>query len=240
MTDALTAADPSPLARAVALAREAMRQGASRSLAARIATIDPGDPEQIADAVADEDDTQLALVILAETLRLSTREEGVVPWLAEWTAADGVATWPAGADHQADEDDLAGDIDPDDWRSDDDTETDWVDISWWLPVVRWDGVADTVGYDRTFTIEPEVPGDDCDHEWCSPHEVVGGCESNPGVWGSGAGVRITEVCRHCGMYRITETHGQSHHDGQYRGERVSYREADENSLSWIGDEEQAE
>jgi hypothetical protein len=240
MTDAVTAtSNPSPIARAVALAREAMSQGATRSLAARIATIDPSDPGQIADAAADAADTQLALVILADTHGLATREEGVVPWLAEWTAMDGVSDWPAGADYQADEDDLAADIDPDAWRSDDDTETEWIDVRWWLPVVRWDGVVDTVDYDRTFAIDPEVPGD-CEHEWCSPHSVVGGCEENPGVWGSGAGVEITEICRYCGMYRITETHAQSRHDGQYRGVRVSYRQADEDSLAWIGDEDEEE
>lgn len=241
MTDAVTAADPSPITRALALAREAMRQGATRSLAARIATIDPSDPEQIADAVADEEDTQLALVILAATHGLATREEGVVPWLAEWTASDGCSQWPAGADYQADEDDLADDIDPDAWRSADDTETEWIDVRWWLPCVRWDGVVGTVHYDRTFAIEPEVPGD-CEHEWCSPHSVVGGCEQNPGVWAAvgGPGVEITEVCRHCGMYRVTETDAQSHHDGQYRGVRVSYRQADEDSLAWIGDEDEEE
>jgi hypothetical protein len=240
MTDAVTAADPSPITRALALAREAMRQGATRSLAARIATIDPSDPRQIADAVAGpEDDTDLSLEILAATHGLATREEGVVPWFAEWTASDGCTQWPAGADYQADEGDLADDIDPDAWRCDDDMETEWIDVRWWLPVVRWDGVVDTVDYDRTFAIDPEVPGD-CEHEWCSPHSVVGGCEENPGVRGRGAGVEITEVCQHCGMYRVTETDAQSRHDGRYRGERVSYRQADEDSLAWIGDEDEEE
>jgi len=242
MTDAPIAADPSPITRAVALAREAMRQGATRSLAARIATIDPSDPRQIADAVSGpEDDTDLSLEILAATHGLATREEGVVPWLAEWTASDGCSQWPAGADYQADEDDLADDIDPDAWRSDDDMETEWIDVHWWLPIVRWDGSVGEVIYDRTFQLDPEAPGD-CEHEWARPHSVVGGCEENPGVWAhvGGPGVEITEVCSHCGIYRITASCAQSRHDGQYRGERVSYREADEDSLAWIGDEEEGE
>jgi hypothetical protein len=42
-----------------------------------------------------------------------------------------------------------------------------------------------------------------DHDWQAPHELVGGCESNPGVhvWG-GDGV-AEEVCMNCGCARLT-------------------------------------
>jgi len=73
--------------------------------------------------------------------------------------------------------------------------------------------------------------DDGEHDWCSPHEVVGGIAENPGVWGNGGGVIITEVCRHCGTYRTTDTWATGH-DGRPTT-TVTYHEADDASLAWI-------
>jgi hypothetical protein len=83
-------------------------------------------------------------------------------------------------------------------------------------------------------VDPEEP--DCsaaDHDWCSPIEVVGGIDSNPGVWGHGGGVKITEVCRHCGGYRITDTWAQRQDTGEQGLESVEYHEADDASLAWV-------
>lgn len=83
-------------------------------------------------------------------------------------------------------------------------------------------------------IEPEAPDCDADeHDWASPIEVVGGIQENPGVMGNGGGVVITEVCRHCGCYRITNTWAQDMSDGTQGLESVEYREADEASLAWV-------
>lgn len=58
--------------------------------------------------------------------------------------------------------------------------------------------------------EPDCEySDDGEHDWQSPHELVGGCEENPGVWGMG-GVRIqtVEVCSHCGITCVDESDDQ--------------------------------
>jgi hypothetical protein len=64
-------------------------------------------------------------------------------------------------------------------------------------------------------IEPDVPA--CSstdgHAWHSPLEIVGGCRENPGVFGSGGGVRVVEVCRHCGVLREYDTWATDRSDG---------------------------
>jgi len=76
-----------------------------------------------------------------------------------------------------------------------------------------------------------------DHDWCSPLEVVGGCKSNPGVHGHGGGVVITEVCSHCGCYRVTDTWAQRPDTGQQGLTSVEYRDADDASTAWVGGDE---
>ena len=81
------------------------------------------------------------------------------------------------------------------------------------------------------------------HAWVSPHAVVGGLKENPGVFGHGGGVRITEVCRHCGVYRITDTWYQDINTGiVWPGDVITYKDPDDVSLEWIGsdDEEDSE
>jgi hypothetical protein len=73
-------------------------------------------------------------------------------------------------------------------------------------------------------LQPEEPAcvDGRDHDWDSPHELVGGCESNPGVWGHGGGVIITEACTRCGCKRTTDTWAQDRETGEQGLESVSY------------------
>ena len=52
--------------------------------------------------------------------------------------------------------------------------------------------------------EPECTHAD-GHSWHRPHEIVGGIEENPGVFGSGGGILTRDVCRHCGLIRETDT-----------------------------------
>jgi len=89
----------------------------------------------------------------------------------------------------------------------------------------------------------DPPEPDCasghDHDWCAPHEVVGGCESNPGVQGHGGGVVITDVCSHCGCYRVTDTWAQRPDTGQQGLTSVEYRDADDASAAWVGAESEA-
>lgn len=76
------------------------------------------------------------------------------------------------------------------------------------------------------TLHEEEPdcADDEVHDWRSPHSLVGGLEENPGVHGHGGGVIITEVCRHCGCKRVTDTWAQNRDTGEQGLESVEYEE----------------
>ena len=77
-----------------------------------------------------------------------------------------------------------------------------------------------------------------EHDWCSPHAVVGGIDSNPGVWSTGGTTIVTlTVCRHCGHYRRDVHHGRQRNPGEC--DTVEYHDPDEPSLAWVeagGDE----
>lgn len=98
-------------------------------------------------------------------------------------------------------------VDSGDWG--DESSTDWVDVHAWR---RWTLGSVVIDEDsETFTIEIEPKEPACsgdEHDWCSPHSVVGGIEENPGVWANGGGVIINEVCRHCGCLKTTDTWAQ--------------------------------
>jgi len=122
----------------------------------------------------------------------------------------------------------------------DGTETVWISVWVWRTGYVLDpdtGEVEAIRIDQekcSVTLEPEEP--ECsadDHDWQSPHSVVGGIEKNPGVWGKGGGVVITEVCRHCGAYRVTDTWAQDMSTGEQGLTSVEYREPDESSLEWI-------
>ena len=83
--------------------------------------------------------------------------------------------------------------------------------------------------------EPECQDEEW-HDWQSPHDILGGLEENPGVWGHGGGVTITEVCAHCGAYRITDTWAQDPVDGEQGLRSVEYRVADDVSLEWANNQ----
>jgi len=76
---------------------------------------------------------------------------------------------------------------------------------------------------RTIRIDPRAPK--CcggEHDWRSPHAIVGGLKENPGVHGHGGGVIITEVCMHCGCERVTDTWAQDRATGRQGLESVAY------------------
>lgn len=76
------------------------------------------------------------------------------------------------------------------------------------------------------TLDEDEPTCEAGHEhaWCSPHALVGGLEENPGVHGNGGGVIITEVCRHCGCKRTTDTWAQNPETGEQGLRSVEYEE----------------
>lgn len=86
--------------------------------------------------------------------------------------------------------------------------------------------------------EPKAPNcaDGQEHDWQSPHEIVGGIKDNPGVWSAG-GTRTTyrDVCAHCGQYRVTRRTGSQRNPGELP-ETVTYEDADERSLKWVSEQ----
>ena len=78
---------------------------------------------------------------------------------------------------------------------------------------------------RSITLEAVEP--DCaesEHDWQRPLSLVGGLKENPGVHGKGGGVVIHEICRHCGMTKITDTWAQHPGNGSQGHTMVEYEE----------------
>jgi hypothetical protein len=84
------------------------------------------------------------------------------------------------------------------------------------------------------SVDPDEPEcvDGEEHDWQSPHSVLGGLKENPGVWGSGGGVIIKTVCRHCGRYCVNNTWAQDPEDGEQGLESARYEDADDASEAW--------
>lgn len=97
----------------------------------------------------------------------------------------------------------------------------WEDVTIWT--VDEDGERDEHVDTVTVQIDPEefVCSED-EHDWQSPHSIVGGIKENPGVWGNGGGVIITECCMHCGCARVTDTWAQRRDTGEQGLTSVSY------------------
>lgn len=107
----------------------------------------------------------------------------------------------------------------------------------WAEGGEWDTSGGTIWVDvsvesedgdelrETVAIHPAEP--DCDgsgHDWQSPHEIVGGIESNPGVWGHGGGVVVHECCVRCGCRRTTDTCATRPDTGEQGLTSISYNE----------------
>lgn len=164
-----------------------------------------------------------------------------VVMLPGWSADDGNARveYP---DAETGEQAAQDYVDEGDWGQS--NETSWVSVSAWRTgYVLSDAEAEEVLclqidlMRHTTEIAPDEPQceDGREHDWRSPYDVVGGIEENPGVYGHGGGVIITEVCTHCGAYRVTDTWAQDMATGEQGLTSVEYREADELSLEWIRD-----
>lgn len=96
------------------------------------------------------------------------------------------------------------------------TKTFWVDTY----VIPKEG--DTVLV--TTAIQPNEPK--CSkkkHKWEAPYEKVGGLKENPGVFGSGGGIIIKEVCKHCDCRKETNTWAQRSDTGEQGLTSVSYQ-----------------
>lgn len=97
--------------------------------------------------------------------------------------------------------------------------------TYWVDCYVEDLARDTL---ETVTVQFDPPEPDCSdelgHDWCDDHAIVGGCKSNPGVWGHGGGVILVEACRHCGCGKTTDTWAQRHDTGEQGLTSVSYEE----------------
>lgn len=177
---------------------------------------------------------------IADDLRLDVTTDGETVILDGWIADDGncEVEFPyADSGREAAEEYVSDG----DWG--DDSSTSWVDVHAWRIGLQLgdDGEVEEIRVDEethTIAINPREPAcaDGHEHDWRSPHSVVGGIKDNPGVWGKGGGVVITEVCRHCGRYRDTDTWAQNPQTGEQGLCSVEYRDADEGSLVWVATE----
>lgn len=82
--------------------------------------------------------------------------------------------------------------------------------------------------------EPECPATtDGKHRWGSPHELVGGIESNPGLWaGNGCSIVSVDVCLCCGLGRRSGSASQgveTEHDHDW----IRYDAADAVSIKQL-------
>lgn len=97
---------------------------------------------------------------------------------------------------------------------------------------------DEFGKDHFFmaTVEPEEP--DCssdEHMWDTPYYILGGLKENPGIQGHGGGATGTEICRHCGTYKIWDSWAQDPETGKQGLHSIEYRGPDDVSLQYVRD-----
>ncbi|MEN6525464.1 MAG: hypothetical protein ABFD65_03130 [Candidatus Polarisedimenticolia bacterium] len=74
-------------------------------------------------------------------------------------------------------------------------------------------------------VEPAPPRCACSdgHVWEAPHELVGGLEDNPGVFGHGGGVVAHRVCLACGTERLDDSWATDPASGVQGLASVQYR-----------------
>ena len=96
------------------------------------------------------------------------------------------------------------------------------ETTWWahIHVEDPDGCVEVV----RVPVHPEEPR--CTsadgHDWQTPHDLVGGSPENPGVYGSGGGVKLHEACVRCGCGRVTDTWATDPADGRQGLEAITY------------------
>ena len=77
----------------------------------------------------------------------------------------------------------------------------------------------------TVAIYPDIP--ECidereEHDWQQPYSIVGGCDSNPGIWGNAGGIISEEVCMKCGCKKTTDTWAQNPENGEQGLTSIEY------------------
>ena len=142
----------------------------------------------------------------------------------DWRVGDGM------------DDDRRDRVDADYYECMRDTVDDWSDGTFWASwrgyregllisadgdIDRIDDIDETGGGGRVDPPEPECPQNG-EHDWVTPHALVGGLKENPGVHGHGGGVTVQYVCRHCGCGKLIDTWVQDPSTGVQGLESVEY------------------
>jgi hypothetical protein len=198
------------LAAAYAIAAEALAEAEARAEAAQ--SVDyPGsvDGDAAVDAAID---AAAAVVDAAEAVRDAARDayrESDEPRM--WSTSDGGGTV---------------DVECSPSELEDVVSTDWSDCwdddaargTWWCHVTCHCEATGETEHVRVeiAPVEPDCDDEHEDHDWRQRHVV-----------GNGGGVIVTEVCRHCGQRRITNTWAQDAHDGTQGHTAISYESPDE-------------
>lgn len=157
---------------------------------------------------------------LAETMEVA--DDCLVPEPERWYADDGNAEVECGDDADSAREQYVQDGD---WGED--SATSWVTVYSYRKGVAADGSIEDVDRESDdVAIDPTEP--DChdgeDHDWQTPHEIVGGIEENPGCWGHGGGVYIHHVCLKCGCRMTTDSWAQNPSNGVQGLDSVEYEE----------------
>lgn len=182
-------------------------------------TIDATNLQSLADAVAAGVTTP---ELLADWIGVDLVEDCLVLEDSPIFADDGNAEIEFA--HDTDTSDAANQyIEGGDWG--DRTQTVYVTVHTYRKGVNDRGQIEQVEREsHTITIEPDEP--DCidgnQHVWKSPLSLVGGCKENPGVYGHGGGVIITECCMLCGCKKQTDTWAQNPENGEQGLTSVEY------------------
>ncbi len=123
-----------------------------------------------------------------------------------------------------------------DWARDgdygDQTRTVWVQVD-----VEGDDGSEWGGTVAIDPDEPECRGGE-EHDWQSPHRLLGGLADNPGVLGHGGGVICSYVCMRCGCGREDDSWAQDPQSGRQGLASVEYHVAQydlDRAIDQIGD-----
>lgn len=116
-----------------------------------------------------------------------------------------------------------------------------IDVTVWREGIDSEG--DVVRVDvqeHGITILPEEPecaqAKDGAHDWQYPHGLVGGCDSNPGVWATGGtSFEFLSVCANCGIFRRETSTGAQRNPGDAK-KTVEYLPPTTESLAWVSEQ----
>ena len=172
------------------------------------------------------DETHVLIVALAAALDWEVQpyyeSKVLIPNPGVWWANDGNAV--IAEEHDDGLEAAQSYVDGGDFRPDDGDSTIWVKVHVWRDAIDLNG--DDIRVDEAthkIAVDPEEPECTADeHDWQAPREIVGGCEENPGVWGSGGSVACTEVCMHCGCKKVEDHWAQDPNDGEQGLDSVYY------------------